>query len=125
MSEKLEGLQAARAIAALSVAYFHSYIAVRAFPESAQIPIGPLKNQGFLGVNFFFAISGYVICLIASKPTFSAVPFAINARSTVPDVLGCDGSSSIPDRNRKISTRTSRAFSVLDDIVPAEQPIGL
>ncbi len=31
MSDKLERLQAARAIAALSVAYFHSYIALRAF----------------------------------------------------------------------------------------------
>ena len=77
-NERLPGLQAGRAIAALTVAYFHSYIALRAFPESAQIPIEPLKEWGFLGVNFFFAISGYVICLIASKPTFSAVPFAIN-----------------------------------------------
>lgn len=77
MPEKLEGLQAARAIAALSVAYFHSYIALRAFPESAQIPIGPLKEWGYFGVNFFFSISGYVICLIASKPTFSPWPFAI------------------------------------------------
>jgi peptidoglycan/LPS O-acetylase OafA/YrhL len=62
MPDKLERLQAARAIAALSVAYFHSYIALRAFPESAQIPIGPLKEWGYFGVNFFFSISGYVIC---------------------------------------------------------------
>ena len=78
MSEKkLEGLQVARAIAALSVAYFHSYIALRGFPEAAQIPIGPLKNWGYLGVNFFFAISGYVICLVAAKPTFTPTTFAI------------------------------------------------
>lgn len=70
-------LQAARALAALSVAYFHSYIALRAFPESAQIPIGPLKDWGYLGVDFFFAISGFVICLVASKPTFSPISFAI------------------------------------------------
>jgi exopolysaccharide production protein ExoZ len=76
-TSKNEGLQAARALAALSVAYFHSYIALRAFPDTAQIPIVPLKNWGYLGVDFFFAISGYVICLIASKPTFSPVPFAI------------------------------------------------
>jgi len=74
---KNEGLQVARAVAALSVAYFHSYIALRAFPESAQIPIGPLKDWGYLGVNLFFAISGYVICLVASKPTFSPASFAI------------------------------------------------
>jgi peptidoglycan/LPS O-acetylase OafA/YrhL len=77
-NQRLPGLQAGRAIAALTVAYFHSYIALRAFPESAQVPIVPLKDYGYLGVNFFFAISGYVICLIASKPTFSAGSFAIN-----------------------------------------------
>jgi len=74
---KNEGLQAGRAIAALSVAYFHSYIALRAFPETAQVPIGALANWGFLGVNFFFAISGYVICLVVSRPGFAPIPFAI------------------------------------------------
>src|SRR5205085_918161 len=74
---KNEGLQAARAVAALSVAYFHSYVAVRgAFPESAWLPIPWLKQWGFLGVNFFFAISGYVICLVASKPSFTVAGFA-------------------------------------------------
>lgn len=74
---KNEGIQAARALAALSVAYFHSYIALRGFPETAQNPIPFFKEWGFLGVNFFFAISGYVICLIASKPHFDAKSFAI------------------------------------------------
>lgn len=73
-----EGLQAARAIAALSVAYFHSYIAVRAFfPESAWVPIPGLKEWGFLGVNLFFVISGYVICMVVSKPGFTVLSFAI------------------------------------------------
>ena len=107
-NQKLPGLQAGRAIAALTVAYFHSYIALRAFPELAQMPIGPLKDWGFLGVNFFFAISGYVICLIASKPTFCP-PFRNQSRfSAVPDVLGCDGSGGAPDCNRKMSPRNSR-----------------
>src|SRR5262245_5351595 len=74
---KNEGLQAARALAALSVAYFHSYIALRAFPESAQMPIGLLRDFGYLGVNFFFAISGYVICLVASRPGFTIRSFII------------------------------------------------
>ena len=77
MEKKLEGIQVARAIAALSVAYFHSYIALRAFPESAQAPIPPLKQWGYLGVDFFFAISGHVICLIAARPSFSPLSFAI------------------------------------------------
>jgi len=75
---KLEGLQAARAIAALAVAYFHSYAAIRsAFPESAWLPIAPLKDWGYLGVNFFFAISGYVICLVVSKTSFTLRSFVI------------------------------------------------
>ncbi len=75
---KNEGLQAARAIAALSVAYFHSYVAVRgAFPETAWMPIPFLKEWGFLGVNFFFAISGYVICLVVSRPGFTLSGFVI------------------------------------------------
>lgn len=77
MESRNQGLQIGRAVAALSVAYFHSYIALRAFPETAQIPIMPLKNWGFLGVNFFFAISGYVICLITARSSFSASSFAI------------------------------------------------
>jgi len=72
-----EGLQIGRGVAALSVAYFHSYIALRAFPETAQHPIGPLADFGYLGVNLFFAISGYVICIVASKPRFSPGSFAI------------------------------------------------
>jgi exopolysaccharide production protein ExoZ len=75
---KNEGLQVARALAALSVAYFHSYIALREFPETALIPIGALKDWGFLGVNFFFAISGFVICLVLSRPGFAPVSFVIN-----------------------------------------------
>lgn len=74
---RLEGLQAARAVAALSVAYFHSYIALRGFPEGAQHPIAFLKDWGYLGVDFFFAISGYVICIVASKADFSPLTFAI------------------------------------------------
>jgi exopolysaccharide production protein ExoZ len=74
---KLEGLQAARAIAALTVAYFHSYIAMRGFPDSAAIPIQALAHHGYLGVNFFFAISGYVICLVATKPGFTPRSFVV------------------------------------------------
>jgi exopolysaccharide production protein ExoZ len=75
---KNEGLQAARAIAALSVAYFHSYVAVRAaFPETAWAPIPFLRDWGGFGVNFFFAISGYVICVVVSKPEFTLRGFVI------------------------------------------------
>jgi exopolysaccharide production protein ExoZ len=75
--DKLAGVQVARALAALSVAYFHSYIALRIYPESAQYPIAILKDWGYLGVNFFFAISGYVICLVAEKKNFTVRSFVV------------------------------------------------
>jgi peptidoglycan/LPS O-acetylase OafA/YrhL len=74
---KNEGLQVARAVAALSVAYFHSYISQRGFSEAASHPIPLLRDWGFLGVNFFFAISGYVICLVVEKKSFSLRGFVI------------------------------------------------
>jgi exopolysaccharide production protein ExoZ len=76
-SERLEGIQVARAIAALTVAYYHSYAALRGFPEAAQMPFESLKMWGFLGVNFFFVISGYIICLVASKDDFAVRSFFI------------------------------------------------
>ncbi len=74
---KKEGLQAARAIAALSVAYFHSYIALRWSPASDIHPFEPLATAGFFGVNFFFAISGYVISVVTDRPGFSTGSFLI------------------------------------------------
>jgi exopolysaccharide production protein ExoZ len=85
---KLEGLQAARALASLSVAYFHSYPALRAFPETAINPIPFLKAWGFLGVDFFFAISGYVICLVVSRRSFSCIPLRSSASF---DSIRCTG----------------------------------
>jgi exopolysaccharide production protein ExoZ len=75
---KSQGLQAARAIAALAVAYFHSYVALRAsFPETVWHPIPWLIKWGFAGVDFFFVISGYVICLVLSRPSFTLRGFVI------------------------------------------------
>src|SRR5258708_224151 len=75
---KNAGLQAARAIAALTVAYYHSYVVVRgSFPESAWLPIPGLGVWGFLGVNFFFAISGFVICLVLTRPSFTVRSFLV------------------------------------------------
>ncbi|WP_407146974.1 acyltransferase family protein [Bradyrhizobium sp. ORS 86] len=75
--DRLPGLQAGRAIAALSVVYFHSYIALRWFPTGAVHPFPPLAAGGFFGVDFFFAISGYVISVVTDRPRFSTVQFLI------------------------------------------------
>jgi exopolysaccharide production protein ExoZ len=77
MEQKNEGLQAGRAVAALSVAYFHSYLALRYFQAAEIHPFVPLADAGFLGVDFFFAISGFVISVVTDRPNFSAVPFLI------------------------------------------------
>ena len=76
-SNRLEGLQVARAFAALIVAYFHSYMIFRGWPQADVFPIPGLKEHGYLGVNFFFAISGYVISHVCGKSTFSVRDFLI------------------------------------------------
>ncbi|QNB08318.1 acyltransferase [Herbaspirillum frisingense] len=77
MSEqnKLNGLQIARAFAALSIAYFHSWRVTMQFPANTDHPISILKNNGWVAVDFFFAISGFVICLVATKPNFRPFQF--------------------------------------------------
>lgn len=72
---KLEGIQIGRAVAALSVLYFHSWTALVRFPTDSPSPFCPLARLGELGVDLFFGISGFVICLIAAKPGFRPVEF--------------------------------------------------
>ncbi|MBV9560140.1 MAG: acyltransferase [Bradyrhizobium sp.] len=67
----------ARALAALAVAYFHSHVIVDGWPQALVLPIPGLKEHGYLGVNFFFAISGYVISAVCDKPGFTVGSFAI------------------------------------------------
>jgi peptidoglycan/LPS O-acetylase OafA/YrhL len=74
---RLDGLQVARALAALTVAYFHSYMIFKGWPQAVVLSIPGLKEHGYLGVNFFFAISGYVISAVCDKPGFTVRSFAI------------------------------------------------
>ena len=74
---KNTGLQVGRAVAALGVAYFHSYIALRYFQPESIHPFAPLAEAGFFGVDFFFAISGYVISVVTDRPSFSAGSFLV------------------------------------------------
>jgi exopolysaccharide production protein ExoZ len=73
--DRLPGLQVARAIAAPSIAYFHSWVALTRFPKDAAYQLPTLTTYGWLAVDVFFAISGFAICLVASKPTFNRIPF--------------------------------------------------
>jgi exopolysaccharide production protein ExoZ len=74
---RLEGLQVARALAALAVTYFHSYMIFSGWPQATILPIPGLTEHGYLGVNFFFAISGYVISHVCDRSTFSVATFVI------------------------------------------------
>jgi exopolysaccharide production protein ExoZ len=74
---KLEGLQVARALAALSIAYYHSWHVTLPFPPGTAYPIPWLRDHGSLAVEFFFAISGFVICLLVTSPKFEPSRFAI------------------------------------------------
>ncbi|MDR6306192.1 peptidoglycan/LPS O-acetylase OafA/YrhL [Nitrobacter vulgaris] len=76
-NQKLAGLQIARGLAALGIVYFHSWVSIMRYPEGTGHPISALQHWGFLGVNFFFALSGFVISLVVSKPEFSARSFFI------------------------------------------------
>jgi exopolysaccharide production protein ExoZ len=74
---KLPGLQVARAIAALAVVYYHSWTALTGFPPGTSYPLSILATDGWLGVDLFFAISGFVIGLVLSKATFDPAKFLI------------------------------------------------
>ena len=65
--QQFEGLQIARALAALSVAYFHSKTMLIGFPKDTAWPLPFIPTYGGQGVHFFFAISGFVICLNAGR----------------------------------------------------------
>jgi peptidoglycan/LPS O-acetylase OafA/YrhL len=75
-SEKVDGIQIARALAALSIVYFHSWVALQHYSTGVHT-ISVLQKYGHYSINLFFAISGYVICFVLSKPTFDLKGFAI------------------------------------------------
>ena len=75
--QKLGGIQIARAVAALSVCYFHSWTILDRFPQETSYPIPGVAKYGWLGVDLFFGISGFVICLVVTRPTFRPTQFAI------------------------------------------------
>jgi exopolysaccharide production protein ExoZ len=75
--DRLVGIQVARAAAALSIAYFHSWVVLERFPKDTAFPLPILTGYGWLAVDLFFAISGFVICIVVSGPRFSVRSFLI------------------------------------------------
>jgi exopolysaccharide production protein ExoZ len=77
VKDKQVGIQTARAIAALGIVYFHSWTSIVRFPTGTAYQIPGLSYYGWFAVDLFFAISGYVICLVVSRESFSVPPFLI------------------------------------------------
>ena len=76
-NDKQVGIQVARAIAALSIVYYHSWTSIVRFPKDSAYHIPGLTTYGWFAVYLFFAISGYVICLVVSRETFRVPSFLI------------------------------------------------
>lgn len=74
---KLDSVQVGRALAALAVVLFHSRLAITNFAEDYRVNIPYLYEYGFFGVQFFFAISGFIICHISDRPDFNRTDFFV------------------------------------------------
>ncbi len=72
-SRRLNDIQWLRAIAAIEVAFVHSDLLVKSFSRYTIHSFGWYEWFGGIGVEIFFMVSGYVICLRApSYPTGAA-----------------------------------------------------
>jgi exopolysaccharide production protein ExoZ len=54
-------LQAGRAIAALSVVAYHAVAFTETFIGKLPVPLTTVVSRGYLGVDFFFVLSGFII----------------------------------------------------------------
>lgn len=60
-SRRIDTLQAGRAVAALAVVLFHAGYYIEAHVGPVPWPLSALFGQGYLGVDFFFVLSGFII----------------------------------------------------------------
>jgi peptidoglycan/LPS O-acetylase OafA/YrhL len=73
---KLESIQTVRAFAVLMVIFYHSHWAAQGKPSDFfQIPL--LSDFGYLGVQLFFVVSGFIMAHISSKNNFQVKNFLI------------------------------------------------
>lgn len=65
--QSLNSLQILRGVAASVVAFYHSYL-ITAQPDYIGVPVFEhLNSRGWLGVNLFFVLSGFIILLAHSR----------------------------------------------------------
>lgn len=77
MQGRLPGIQLGRAAAAIAVFYQHSHYALTWFDPSRLLTWEWLAYRGAIGVDLFFAISGFIVCHVAARPDFTPVGFLI------------------------------------------------
>jgi peptidoglycan/LPS O-acetylase OafA/YrhL len=61
VKKELESLQISRGFAALAVALYHARLGTGQFVQAIPAPIEAVLAEGFLGVDFFFVLSGFII----------------------------------------------------------------
>ena len=72
--ETIRVLQSGRAFAALAVVAHHSALAVGAFSEPLPHVLAWVLEQGYLGVDFFFVLSGFIIYWSSQGKSARAYP---------------------------------------------------
>lgn len=60
-SQRIQSLQVFRGVAALAVVMFHCMLSTQAFISEQHGKFITLLNMGYLGVDFFFVLSGFII----------------------------------------------------------------
>ncbi|WP_054308703.1 acyltransferase [Mesorhizobium sp. 1M-11] len=74
---RFQSIQALRGIAVLAVLIFHSHWIV-SWKSDDILHVPLLSDYGYLGVNFFFCISGFVIChVVIRDANFSMKDFVV------------------------------------------------
>lgn len=77
INDKLEGIQVARAIAALTVVLYHAKLILIRFDKDQVFQLPFFYEHGEVGVPVFFVISGFIIAHVIQRPSFSTGSFTI------------------------------------------------
>lgn len=84
LRQKLEVLQVGRGYAAFAVLALHALLATRDFIGQMPSPLEWIVSQGYLGVDFFFVLSGFIILQVHGRDsrTFAAARSYVRKRAT-------------------------------------------
>jgi len=74
----INSLQLGRFLAAMVVVVHHAVISTTAFVAAPPTNVQFMLNYGFLGVDFFFVLSGFIIHFTIKTRPRSALRFALD-----------------------------------------------